>query len=65
MSDDKEWQRICDSYAAENQRFSDRIEKLEAALQFYVCGCNVRCADFKKNSRCGYTARKALEGKDD
>ena len=32
MSDDKEWQRICDSYAAENQRFSDRIKKLEAAL---------------------------------
>ncbi|CAB5187363.1 hypothetical protein UFOVP165_36 [uncultured Caudovirales phage] len=29
---DKEWQRICDSYANENQRFSDRIEKLEAAL---------------------------------
>jgi hypothetical protein len=43
---------------------AERIEKLEAALQFYVCGCNVRCADFKKNSRCGYTARKALEGKD-
>ena len=43
---------------------ADRIEKLEAALQFYVCGCNVRCADFKKNSRCGYTARKAREGKD-
>ena len=40
---------------------ADRIEKLEAALQFYVCGCNVRCADFKKNSRCGDTARKALE----
>jgi chromosome segregation ATPase len=28
-----EWQTICDSYAAENQRFSDHIEKLEAALQ--------------------------------
>ena len=40
---------------------ADHIEKLEAALQFYVCGCNVRCADFKKNSRCGYTARNALE----
>jgi hypothetical protein len=37
MSDDKEWQRICDSYAAENQRFSDRIEKLEAALR-WICG---------------------------
>ena len=45
--------------------YQKRIEKLEAALQFYVCGCNVRCADFKKNSRCGYTARKALEGKDE
>ena len=30
---ESEWQPICDSYAAENQRFSDRIEKLEAALR--------------------------------
>jgi hypothetical protein len=28
-----EWQPICDSYAAENGRFSDRIEKLDAALR--------------------------------
>jgi hypothetical protein len=42
---------------------ADRIEKLEAALQFYACGCTVRCADFEKNSGCGYTARKALDAK--
>jgi hypothetical protein len=30
---ESEWQPICDSYAAENQRFSDRIEKLEAVLE--------------------------------
>jgi len=30
---ESEWQPICDSYAAENQRFSDRIEKLVAALR--------------------------------
>lgn len=31
MTDD-DWKRICDSYADENQRFADRIEKLESAL---------------------------------
>jgi len=64
-----EWQPICDSYAAENQRFSDRIEKLEAALRFYACdckpddGCGIEYYD--GGAYCGYTARKALEGKDD
>jgi hypothetical protein len=29
MTDD-DWKRICDNYADENQRFADRIEKLEA-----------------------------------
>ena len=42
-----------------------RIEKLEAALRFYICGCDVICADFKNIAVCGYNARKALEGKDD
>ena len=27
-----EWQTICDSYAAENQRFSDRIEMMSVQL---------------------------------
>jgi predicted RNase H-like nuclease (RuvC/YqgF family) len=31
-----EWQPICDSYAAENQRFSDRIERLEAEVDRLV-----------------------------
>ena len=54
-----EWQTICDSYAAENQRFSDRIETLEAALRKY--------ADEEYNgfNACGGHAREALEGKDD
>ena len=30
---EEEWNRICNSYAAENQRLSDRIEKLEKALE--------------------------------
>lgn len=33
---ESEWQPICDSYAAENQRLSDRIVKLEAALREIV-----------------------------
>ena len=33
---ESEWQPICDSYAAENQRFNDRIEKLEAALRHCI-----------------------------
>ena len=36
MSEDKEWQRICDSYADENQRLSDRIEKLEANIKLQL-----------------------------
>jgi chromosome segregation ATPase len=52
-----EWQPICDSYAAENQRFSDRIEKLEAALREIRQSTTLYGAQTK--------ARKALEGKDD
>ena len=64
MSDDLV-ERLRAEGIAELDEAASRIEKLEAALQFYACGCTVRCADFKKNSRCGYTARKALEGKDE
>ena len=42
-----------------------RIEKLEAALRFYICGCDAICANFKNIAECGYNARRALEGKDD
>jgi len=55
---------MTDKWHESVKHYEDRIEKLEAALQFYVCSCNVRCSDFKKNSRCGYTARTALEEKD-
>ena len=52
------WRRICDSYAAENQRFSDRIEKLESALRDVI-------DNFFDSNRICEIARKALEGKDD
>ena len=56
---------LTDKWHESVKHYEDRIAKLEEALHCYVCSCNVRCSDFKKNSRCGYTARKALEGKDD
>jgi cytochrome c len=46
-----------------------RIEKLEAVLRFYACdckpddGCGIEYYD--GGAYCGYTAREALEGKDD
>ena len=48
---------------------ADRIEKLEAVLRFYACdckpddGCGIEYYD--GGAYCGYTARKALEGKDE
>jgi hypothetical protein len=60
MSDDPV-KRLRAEGIAELDEAADRIEKLETALQLYACGCTVRCADFKKDSRCGYTARKALD----
>jgi hypothetical protein len=42
-----------------------RIEKLEAALRFYACGCkSVEGCNFL-GPTCGKFARKALEGKDE
>jgi hypothetical protein len=69
-----EWQTICDSYAAENQRFSDRIEKLEAALRKIA---DIEHEDLPKPvgaaegtlwvilAGCVEVAEKALEGKND
>ena len=57
MSEDKEWQRICDSYADENQRLSDRIEKLEAAFSDVI--------SVTTDSVALAIAVEALEGKDD
>jgi len=60
---ESEWQPICDSYAAENQRFSDRIEKLQAAL------ARIAKHDMQAIAmdalRPGERIRKTLEGKDD
>jgi hypothetical protein len=46
---------------------ADRIEKLEAALRLYACESTCpNCYGQVQDTRyCGWTARKALEGKDD
>ena len=60
---------LIDSFDRDFLRQEARIEKLEAALRFYACdckpddGCGVEYYD--GGAYCGYTARKALEGKDD
>ena len=44
---------------------SNRIEKLEAALRELACKCVSNC-DWEKGDICpSWTARKALEGKDE
>ena len=50
----------CDHYC-------DRIEKLEAALRLYACEntCPNCYGQVQDTRYCGWTARKALEGKDD
>jgi hypothetical protein len=46
---------------------ADRIEKLEAALSNYTCGCKEdKCTPEKpryRDIKCGWPARQALEGK--
>ena len=60
---------LIDSFDKDFLRQEARIEKLEAALRFYACdckpddGCGVEYYD--GGAYCGYTARKALEGKND
>jgi len=46
---------------------ADRIEKLGAALRLYACESTCpNCYGQVQDTRyCGWTARKALEGKDD
>jgi len=58
---ESEWQPICDSYAAENQQFSDRIERLEAALR--ELSTDWDCCNVSKAMRA--IARQALEVEDD
>jgi hypothetical protein len=60
---ESEWQPICDSYAAENQRFSDRIEKLEAALK-KIAYLPFGGSGFNPLTLSKF-AREALEGKDE
>ena len=48
-------------------RSADRIEKLETALRLYTCEstCTNCYGPVQDTSHCGWTARKALEEKDD
>ena len=54
-------------YAAGLRERDDRIEKLETALRLYACESTCpNCYGQVQDTRyCGWTARKALEGKDD
>ena len=47
-------------------RAADRIEQLEAALRVYACEktCPNCYGQVQDTRYCGWTARKALEGKD-
>jgi hypothetical protein len=59
--------------SSELREAADRIEKLETALQRYVCWCKdvtatgaqVCTHGIPTTSLCGWEARRALEGKDD
>jgi hypothetical protein len=48
---------------------ADRIEKLEAALSNYTCGCKEdKCTPEEpryRDIKCGWPARQALENKND
>jgi hypothetical protein len=48
---------------------ADRIEKLEAALSHYACGCKEdKCTPEKpryRDLKCGWPARQALDNKND
>ena len=61
--------RIICNFECQYTSLQKQIERLRKALDFYHCGCaegtcNVTRPKFK-GIRCGMTARKALEGKDD
>jgi hypothetical protein len=64
------WRRYEDAKAFKNKlaeidRLKGRIEKLEAALRELSCKCTSNC-DWERDDICpSWTARKALEGKDD
>ena len=51
---------ICDSYALENQRFYDRIEALEAALN-YVADMTYCGADAEWHFKPGYDPQAVLD----
>lgn len=64
-----EWDKMQADYIQQALYAVREIERLRKALDFYHCGCaegtcNVTRPKFK-GIKCGMTARKALEGKDD
>jgi hypothetical protein len=54
-------------YLSNKRVLDDRIKKLEAALRLYACESTCpNCYGQVQDTRyCGWTARKALEGKDE
>jgi len=60
---------LTDKWHESVKHYEDHIEKLEAALRFYACDCKPDdCCGieyYDGGAYCGYTARKALEGKDE
>ena len=70
--EDKEYMEVLEKIVAgidlgTIDRLLTRIEKLEAALRLYACEKTCpNCYGHVQDTRyCGWTARKALEGKDD
>jgi hypothetical protein len=61
------WQDCLVHYNNELTKRANRIAKLEAALRLYACESTCpNCYGQVQDTRyCGWTARKALEGKDD
>ena len=61
-----EFDRVIGNYASENAQFRGRIEKLEAALQWYAEHCQKGGDEIEGPfGDYGQRASKALEGKDD
>jgi len=70
--EDKEYMEVLEKIVAgidlgTIDRLLTRIEKLEAALRLYACEktCPNCYGQVQDTRYCGWTARKALEGKDD
>ena len=61
------FRNLTDKWHESVKHYEDRIEKLETALRLYACESTCpNCYGQVQDTRyCGWTARKALEGKDE